>query len=68
MFQKEFALRLTAKVGDTLYSRLSVNAQFFAKITHVLKVGKVRHLLVGTPWPPANYVAQANFKPMPQGK
>ena len=42
MFQKEFALRLTAKVGDSLYSRLSVNAQFFAKITHVLKVGKVR--------------------------
>jgi len=40
MFQREFALRLTARPGDALYCRLSVNAQFFAKITHVLKVGK----------------------------
>ncbi|KAH7350891.1 S-adenosyl-L-methionine-dependent methyltransferase [Rhexocercosporidium sp. MPI-PUGE-AT-0058] len=40
MFQREFALRLTAKPGDPLYCRLSVNAQFFSKITHVMKVGK----------------------------
>ncbi|ERS99411.1 dimethyladenosine transferase [Sporothrix schenckii ATCC 58251] len=40
MFQKEFAQRLVARPGDTLYCRLSVNAQFFARITHVLKVGK----------------------------
>ncbi|PHH91660.1 hypothetical protein CDD83_10813 [Cordyceps sp. RAO-2017] len=40
MFQREFALRLTARPGDTLYCRLSVNAQFWAKITHVMKVGK----------------------------
>jgi 18S rRNA (adenine1779-N6/adenine1780-N6)-dimethyltransferase len=40
MFQREFALRLTARPGDPLYCRLSVNAQFFAKITHVMKVGK----------------------------
>lgn len=40
MFQREFALRLTAKPGDPLYCRLSVNAQFWARITHVLKVGK----------------------------
>ncbi|KAF4636324.1 hypothetical protein G7Y89_g1755 [Cudoniella acicularis] len=40
MFQREFALRLTARPGDALYCRLSVNAQFFAKITHVMKVGK----------------------------
>lgn len=38
--QREFALRLTARPGDTLYNRLSVNAQFFAKITHIMKVGK----------------------------
>lgn len=40
MFQREFALRLTARPGDTLYCRLSVNAQFWAKITHIMKVGK----------------------------
>ena len=40
MFQREFALRLTARPGDSLYCRLSVNAQFFAKITHIMKVGK----------------------------
>ncbi|KAK9415595.1 hypothetical protein SUNI508_10254 [Seiridium unicorne] len=40
MLQREFALRLTARPGDPLYCRLSVNAQFWARITHVLKVGK----------------------------
>jgi 18S rRNA (adenine1779-N6/adenine1780-N6)-dimethyltransferase len=40
MFQREFALRLTARPGDSLYCRLSVNAQFWAKISHVMKVGK----------------------------
>jgi 18S rRNA (adenine1779-N6/adenine1780-N6)-dimethyltransferase len=40
MFQREFALRLVARPGDSLYCRLSVNAQFWAKITHLMKVGK----------------------------
>ncbi|PGH11213.1 dimethyladenosine transferase [Polytolypa hystricis UAMH7299] len=40
MFQREFALRLFAKSGDKLYSRLSVNAQMWAKIDHIMKVGK----------------------------
>lgn len=40
MFQREFAMRLTARPGDALYCRLSVNAQFWAKITHVMKVGR----------------------------
>ncbi|KAI1274018.1 dimethyladenosine transferase-like protein [Xylaria sp. FL0933] len=40
MFQREFAMRLTARPGDSLYCRLSVNAQFWAKIEHVLKVGR----------------------------
>jgi len=40
MFQREFALRLTARPGDALYCRLSVNSQFWAKITHIMKVGK----------------------------
>ena len=40
MFQREFALRLTARPGDSLYCRLSVNAQFWAKISHIMKVGK----------------------------
>ena len=33
-------MRLFAKPGDKLYSRLSVNAQMWAKIDHILKVGK----------------------------
>jgi 18S rRNA (adenine1779-N6/adenine1780-N6)-dimethyltransferase len=33
-------LRLFAKPGDKLYSRLSVNAQMWAKIDHIMKVGK----------------------------
>ncbi|KAH7115275.1 S-adenosyl-L-methionine-dependent methyltransferase [Dendryphion nanum] len=40
MFQREFAMRLFARAGDKLYSRLSVNAQLFAKISHVMKVGR----------------------------
>ena len=40
MFQREFAMRLFAKPGDRFYSRLSVNAQMWAKIDHIMKVGK----------------------------
>jgi len=38
MFQREFAMRLVAKPGDKLYTRLTVNAQMWAKCTHILKV------------------------------
>lgn len=40
MFQREFALRLVARPGDELYCRLSVNVQLFAKVDHIMKVGK----------------------------
>ncbi|PNS16092.1 Dimethyladenosine transferase [Sphaceloma murrayae] len=40
MFQREFAMRLFARPGDKLYSRLSVNAQMWARISHVMKVGR----------------------------
>lgn len=40
MFQREFALRLVARPGDALYCRLSVNAQMWAKCTHIMKVGR----------------------------
>eukprot|EP00834_Sanchytrium_tribonematis_P003092 NODE_110_length_18645_cov_0.794403.p11 type:complete len:308 gc:universal NODE_110_length_18645_cov_0.794403:1384-2307(+) len=40
MFQREFAMRLVAKPGDPLYGRLSVNAQFYAKIRHIIKVSR----------------------------
>lgn len=33
-------MRLFAKPGDKLYSRLSVNAQMWAKIDHIMKVGR----------------------------
>ena len=40
MFQREFAMRLVARPGDALYCRLSVNAQMWAKVDHVMKVGR----------------------------
>ena len=40
MFQREFALRLFARPGDSFYSRLSVNAQMWAHIDHVMNVGR----------------------------
>ncbi|CAA0827277.1 Ribosomal RNA adenine dimethylase family protein [Striga hermonthica] len=40
MFQREFAMRLVAHPGDTLYCRLSVNTQLLARVNHLLKVGR----------------------------
>jgi 18S rRNA (adenine1779-N6/adenine1780-N6)-dimethyltransferase len=40
MFQEEFAMRLSAKPGDPLYCRLSVNTQLLAKVDQLLKVGR----------------------------
>ncbi|KAF7728479.1 Dimethyladenosine transferase [Apophysomyces ossiformis] len=40
MFQREFALRLVAQPGDELYCRLSANVQLYAKVDHIMKVGK----------------------------
>jgi 18S rRNA (adenine1779-N6/adenine1780-N6)-dimethyltransferase len=40
MFQREFAMRLVARPGDKAFCRLSVNAQLWAKVEHVMKVGK----------------------------
>lgn len=40
MVQREFGLRLCARPGDSLYSRLSVNTQFTSKVSMVAKVGR----------------------------
>ncbi|KAH7373324.1 hypothetical protein KP509_17G049900 [Ceratopteris richardii] len=40
MFQREFAMRLVAKPGDSLYCRLSVNTQLLSRVFHLLKVNK----------------------------
>jgi 18S rRNA (adenine1779-N6/adenine1780-N6)-dimethyltransferase len=40
MYQHEFAMRLAARAGDSLYCRLAVNAQLLARVTHLLKVGR----------------------------
>ncbi|TDL27013.1 rRNA adenine dimethylase [Rickenella mellea] len=40
MFQREFALRLVARPGTELWSRLSANVQLYAKVDHIMKVGK----------------------------
>ncbi|KAG5549018.1 hypothetical protein RHGRI_014407 [Rhododendron griersonianum] len=38
--KREFAMRLVAKPGDTLYCRLSVNTQLLSRVSHLLKVGR----------------------------
>ncbi|KAL6780194.1 RRM1 [Auxenochlorella protothecoides x Auxenochlorella symbiontica] len=40
MYQHEFAMRLVARPGDPLYSRLTVNTQLLSRVHHLLKVGK----------------------------
>lgn len=40
MFQEEFALRLSARPGESLYCRLSVNTQLLAKVDQLMKVAK----------------------------
>lgn len=40
MFQREFAMRLVARPGDSLWNRLSVNVQLYAKVDHIMKVGR----------------------------
>jgi 18S rRNA (adenine1779-N6/adenine1780-N6)-dimethyltransferase len=38
MFQKEFAERLLANVGEDKYGRLAINTRLFCKVTHVCLV------------------------------
>ena len=40
MFRREFAVRLVAQPGDSLYCRLSVNVQLLSRVSHLLKVGR----------------------------
>ncbi|KAF8064204.1 adenine-N6,N6--dimethyltransferase [Lyophyllum atratum] len=40
MFQREFALRLIAKPGTTLWSRLSANVQLYAKVDNIINVSR----------------------------
>lgn len=40
MFQREFALRLVARPGTTLWCRLSANVQLYAKVDHIMKVSR----------------------------
>lgn len=40
MVQEEFALRLSARPGEALYCRLSVNTQLLAKVDQLMKVGR----------------------------
>lgn len=40
MFQREFALRLTASPGSKMWCRLAANVQLFARVEHIMKVGK----------------------------
>jgi len=67
MFQEEFALRLTARPGESLYCRLSVNCQLLAKVDQLMKVARnnfrpppkvesrVVRLELRNPPPPVNF-------------
>lgn len=39
MYQHEFAMRLVARPGDSLYCRLAANVQLLSRVNHLLKVG-----------------------------
>lgn len=40
MFQREFALRLVATPGSKSWCRLAANVQLYARVEHIMKVGK----------------------------
>lgn len=40
MFQREFALRLVATPGSKMWCRLAANVQLYARVEHIMKVGK----------------------------
>jgi 18S rRNA (adenine1779-N6/adenine1780-N6)-dimethyltransferase len=40
MFQREFAMRLCARPGQELYSRISINTQLLARVEHIIKVSR----------------------------
>ncbi|GMH39959.1 hypothetical protein BSKO_07863 [Bryopsis sp. KO-2023] len=40
LLQREFAMRLVAKPGDSCFCRLAVNSQLLARVFHIMKVGK----------------------------
>jgi hypothetical protein len=40
MFQREFALRLVATPGSKMWCRLAANVQLYARVEHLMKVGK----------------------------
>lgn len=68
MYQHEFAMRLVARPGDSLYCRLAANTQLLARVNHLLKVGKnnfrpppkvdssVVRIEPRNPLPPINFV------------
>jgi len=35
---QQFAMRLVARPGDSMYSRLAVNTQLLSRVNHLLKV------------------------------
>ncbi|MCJ1326352.1 Dimethyladenosine transferase [Thelotrema lepadinum] len=40
LFQREFALRLLAKPGEKMYSRLAADVQMWTKVEYLMKVGR----------------------------
>ncbi|KAF8811899.1 rRNA adenine dimethylase [Phlegmacium glaucopus] len=40
MFQREFAMRLVARPGTSLWSRLSANVQLYAKVDNIINVSR----------------------------
>lgn len=40
MFQREFALRLVARPGTSLWCRLSANVQLYSKVDHIMNLSR----------------------------
>lgn len=73
LLQREFAMRMVALPGESLYCRLALNVQLLARVSHLMKIGrnnfipppKVDSSLVRieprNPLPPINFVEWDNL-------
>jgi len=64
MFQREFALRLTASPGSGMWCRLAANVQLYARVEHIMKVGKGMFILLSFSFP-SGFLSFSTSHPCP---
>ena len=64
MFQREFALRLTASPGSGMWCRLAANVQLYARVEHIMKVGKGMFILLSFSFP-SGFLSISTSHPCP---